>query len=200
MSSNVSDWTDDREDDEEDETVSFAAKMPRRLREDAKRNTGHGELTEEIRNLFRRFAYGPEAGQETSELDRLEAQLQEVRQHLDSLRYDRRQVDIEIETYETRATRLEEKVSALERRRSELDTKTETLETMLHNGDRWWPKRIMNSINVDRSTAEKIHRELKERNPELPEDAFKVPAVHQEFDWKSSLDWQEPTGDGGEDD
>lgn len=188
-------WTDDRSTDtEEREEVQFATTMPRQLREDAKKNTSHGELSDEVRQTFRRLAYGPSAADGATELDRLEAELREIRLEIDDLRNKRGRIDNQIQNHEARANRLEERISALERARGELDTKVETLESMLLDGDRWWPVRIKNAANVDISTAEDIHARLQEMNPELPMEAFREPAVHEEIDWRRASDWTQSTG------
>jgi predicted nucleic acid-binding Zn-ribbon protein len=167
----------------DDDYVRYTVQMPRELREDAKRNTERGELAEEVRDVFRQRAYGIGGTDSPSELDKVKAELRDVRQTIDDLRHRRRQLDAEIEAKETRATRLEERIEALEEERSELETTVDMLENLLLDGDRMWPTRIKNAADVDPSTAEEIYHELRDRNPDLPDAAFEEPALSDPADW-----------------
>lgn len=173
-----------------DEEVRFNVKMPQRLRDDAKRNTERGELSEAVRDLFRRRAYGEGATSGSSELERAKAELRDVRNRIDDLRRERRQIDAEIESQETRETRLEERVSSLEEKSDKFGTVVETLETMLKDGARIFPGRVDDDLNADA-----VIQELKERNPDVPDDAFELAGVHEPNDWRETADWDAQTAD-----
>lgn len=164
---------------DKDEEVRFNVKMRRQLRDDAKRNVERGELSEEVRDLFRRKAYGTGAAKENSEIERLRSELQEVRDRIDDLRRERRQIDAEIESQESRATRLEERISQLEEQTDEFDTVVETLETLLHDGARIFPERVDDQLD-----SERVINELKDRNPDVPECAFRLAEPHEPNDWR----------------
>jgi len=169
--------------DPTENTVRYNVKMPEQLREDAKDGSKRGELSQEVRDLFRRKAYGADASQEFNELEQKKAELRSVREDIDSLRHDRTKIATEIEAKENRAVRLEEQIERLEKSTSQLETQLEMLENMLHGGEYMWPVRIKNAADVDSSTAEKLHQELKTRNPDIPQVAFKEPSVHRPNDW-----------------
>lgn len=169
--------------EKEEETVRFNVQMSRKLREDAKRNTDRGELSEETRNLFRRKAYGIGSSAESSELDQAKAELREARNNVDQLRHERSMLDAKIESEESRVARLEERIDNLEEERNEMQTKVDMLENMLHNGERMWPVRIKNAADVDIETATKLYDELQDRNDELPEEAFEEPDVSTPANW-----------------
>jgi len=171
-----------------DDNVRFTVQMPERLREDAKRNSERGELSEQIRDLFRRQAYGAQAGTQPTEVERKKQELEEVRQHIDDLRHKRSKIETEIESQETRATRLEEQISKLEKEQDKLAQTIETVENMLHTGNRMWPTRLKNAADVDRATAEELYERLRERNPDVPDVAFEEPSVHGENDWREVED------------
>jgi len=162
-----------------DEEVRFNVKMRRQLREDAKRNTDRGDLSEDVRDLFRRKAYGHGAESENTELERIRAELQEVRERIDDLRRNRRKIDAEIETQETRATRLEERVERFEEQSDNFETVVETLESILIDGGRIFPERVDDDLE-----AERVIRELKERNPDVPSYAFKLSHPNEPTDWR----------------
>lgn len=161
------------------EDVRFNVKMRQQLRDDAKRNTERGELSEEVRDLFRRKAYGVDSTQETTELERVEAELRDVRDRLDDLRKERRRIDAEIETQESRATRLEERISRLEDRSDKFETAVNTLESLLLDGARVFPERVDDELDARRVIAE-----LKERNPDVPEHAYRLSQPHEPTDWR----------------
>lgn len=170
-----------------DEQVRYTVQMPKRLREDAKRNVERGELAEEVRDIFRQRAYGVGASEQPSELEKAKAELRDVRSTIDDLRHKRSQLDAQIEAKETRASRLEERISALEEQKSELEATIDTLENMLKNGERMWPTRIKNAADVDPGTAEEIYHELQERNPDLPDPAFEEPQIDTPSDWTEAV-------------
>lgn len=173
-------------DEDKDDEVRYNVKMRRQLREDAKRNTERGELADGVRNLFRRKAYGEQAAGETTELERTKAELRDVRDRIDDLRRDRSRIETEIESQETRATRLEERVESLEEKQNDLEQTVETLENLLQNGERMWPTKVKNAADVDKDTAVQLHEQLKDRNPDLPKEAFEQASVHEDFDWREA--------------
>lgn len=168
-----------------DEDVRFNVQMPKSLRDDAKANTDRGELSQEVRDLFRRKAYGMGDSERPSELDEKKAELREVRNQIDDLRHKREKLNAKIQSKETRAVRLEERVSELEENKGEMEQTLTVLENMLTNGERMWPVRIKNAVDVDRGTAESLYEELKSRNSELPPEAFEEPGVHTPTDWRT---------------
>jgi len=163
-----------------DDEVRFNVKMRQQLRDDAKRNTERGELSEDVRDLFRRKAYGV-AGDETSELERKKAELRDVRGRKDELRQERRRINAELESQEDRETRLEEQIAQLEERDDKFSTVVETLETMLLDGARIFPERVDDDLD-----AQRVIDELKERNPDVPDSAFRLANPNEENDWRQN--------------
>jgi len=164
---------------DKDDEVRISVKMRRQLREDAKRNTERGELSEEVRDLYRQIAYGAAAKQEHSELERAKTELEAVRDRLDDLRRERRKIDAEVESQETRAARLEERISSLEEQSDRFETVADTLEGVLLDGGRIFPNRVDDDLD-----ATAVIAELKDRNPDVPDYAFKLSAPHEPNDWR----------------
>jgi len=173
---------------ERDEEVRYTVKMRRQLREDAKRKSEHGELADDVRNLFRRRAYGAGGVETNSELQRTKEELQSIRERIDELRRKRGQIDNEIQSQEARANRLEERIESLEEDKDLLDEKVGFVENMLLDGDRMWPVRIKNAVGVNEDIANEIYHELKQKNQDLPEEAFEEPAVHAPVKWTDAVD------------
>jgi chromosome segregation ATPase len=164
---------------DKDDEVRFNVKMTRRLRDDAKRNTDRGELSEDVRDLFRRKAYGISGTSDNSELQQAKAEIANVRDRIDDLRRDRRKIDAEIETQETRAARLEERISKLEEKGDNFNAVVETLESMLLDGARVFPERVDDDLD-----AERVISELKDRNSDVPDHAFRLSKPHEPMDWR----------------
>jgi len=164
-----------------DEEVRFNVVMPERLRDDAKRNTERGELSQDVRDLFRRKAYGSGGTSENSELEQAQAELADIRDRIDELRRERRRIDAEIETQESRATRLEERISKLEESSDRFETVVETLESLLLDGSRIYPERVDDELNAD-----KVIQELRSRNPDVPDEAFRLSKPDEPFDWRDT--------------
>ena len=164
-----------------DEDVRFNVAMSRRLRDDAKRNTERGELSQDVRDLFRRKAYGSAGTSDNTELEQKQAELNDVRDRIDDLRKERRRIDAEIETQESRATRLEERISKLEEGSEKFDTVLKTLEKMLLDGSRIYPERVDDELEADR-----VIQELRSRNPDVPDEAFRLSKPDEPFDWRDT--------------
>lgn len=170
----------------DDDTVRYNVQMPKQLREDAKANAERGELAGEVRDVFRRKAYGMGGEETPSEIEQTKAELREVRDQIDEFRAKRDRIDRKIQTKESRVTRLEERLSELKDERSEVNAKLDVLENMLRNGERMWPVRIKNAVDVDRGTAEELYQELQARNGELPPVAFEEPDIDTPADWRKA--------------
>ena len=171
-------WGDWRMSDKDDD-VRFNVKMRRQLRDDAKRNTERGELSEDVRDLFRRKAYGEAGTSKNTELEQKQAELDDVRDRVDELRRERRKIDAEIESQESRATRLEEQISRMEEQTDTFDTVVATLESMLLDGARIFPERVDDELD-----SKRVINELKDRNPDVPDYAFRLARVDEATDWR----------------
>jgi len=168
---------------DKDEEVRFNIKMRQQLRDDAKRNTEHGELSEDVRDLFRRKAYGVAGSESTTELERKKAEIRDVRDRKDDLRRERRRIDAELESQEEREARLEEQIAHLEERDDKFSTVVDTLETMLLDGARIFPERVDDDLD-----AQRVVDELQERNPDVPGHAFRLAKRHEANDWREVKD------------
>lgn len=170
----------------DESAVRFTVQMPEDLREDAKRNSERGELSEEVRDLFRRKAYGIGDTDKPTELEQTEAELEEVRNSIDDLRLQRSKIVAKIQSKENRETRLEERIDRLKQESEEINQTLTVLENMLQNGERMWPVRIKNAVDVDQDTAQELYMKLQDENPELPQEAFEEPGVHTPNDWRDT--------------
>jgi len=116
---------------------------------------------------------------QNTELEQKQAELEDVRDRIDDLRRERRRIDAEIESQESRATRLEERISKLEERTDAFETVVDTLESMMLDGARIFPERVDDELD-----AQRVMEELKERNPDVPEYAFRLADRQEPTDWR----------------
>lgn len=150
--------------------VRMNIRMKRHLRDAAKRQTEHGELSERTRELFRSIAYGEEIRHE----ERLKQELQTKRQKRDEKKAKVRELQAEIENLESDITRLEEKVENRNARRDKYEGMLETLETLLEDDVRVFPEHgvVKQAAAVKGVEPREVIDELKERNPDEPEQSF----------------------------
>jgi predicted nuclease with TOPRIM domain len=132
-----------------------------------------------VRELFRRKAYGAAGTEQNTQLEQTRAELESVRDRIDELRRERRRIDAEMESQESRATRLEERVEKLEEKHESFETTVNTLEAILLDGGRIFPERIDDDVD-----AERLISELKDRNPDVPDHAFRLAKEHESVDWR----------------
>jgi predicted nuclease with TOPRIM domain len=169
-----------------DETAKFTVQMPKSLREDAKRNSDRGDLSKDVRKLFRRRAYGLGNGEFTTELEETQAELKSVRNELDDLRRDRNKLEAKIQSKEGRENRLKEKLDRLQQEKEDRTQTLNMLENMLHDGERIFMQRIKNYAEVGEDEAVDMLQQLKDRNPDVPEKAFELSHPNEPYDWKEA--------------
>jgi chromosome segregation ATPase len=172
-----------------EEKVRFTVQMPRSLREDAKKSADHGDLSNEIRKLFRHKAYGLGDGETTTELDETEAKLKSVREDLDNLRERRNDLESKISSKEAKENRLVEKLDRLKQEREDRSQTIEVLENMLYDGQRIFMERIKNYADVSEGQAIDMQQELKDRNPDVPDEAFELSEAHEPTNWIEATDY-----------
>lgn len=99
---------------EDRDLVQFCTEMPRRLRKDALQNADHGEMSEMVRDLFRKKAYGPGVDGKPTELELLEAELREKKDQLNKLQAQKARVIEEIEINKQGIRRIEEQINSID--------------------------------------------------------------------------------------
>ncbi len=170
-----------------DDHVRVTHRVPSHVRDAAQDRTEHGELSEEVRSLYQRIAFG----EEVAEHDTVRRELERVRDEKDDTRRQIRELQAELEELERRETRLEEKLSKHTSRQDKYEGHLEALETQLRDGTHIWPDHpgVKRAANTAEMEPEEVIEELQERNPEVPDYAFQD-AMHADRVWTGF-------GDGG---
>lgn len=174
---------------EDEDIVRTTVRMPRHLRDAAKAKTDHGELSEMVRGVYRRIAFG----EDVEEHAQLEQELRRAREEKDDIRSEIRALQADLEEVERREARLEERLSEKNSRADKYDGALQTLEGMLMRGERVFVDHpvVKDAARVGGVPQEEVIEELQTRNPEIPDHAFVD-------GYLSDKDWDGVNGDGGD--
>lgn len=149
------------------------------LKNDAKENTEHGEISKELRDVLRRLAYGKSSIE--SRREKIKWKLRRKRDLIDEKRRERRRIDAEIDSLESEAARLEAELSEMEERSDAKSVLIDQLDHQLNQGERVTPEKI-----GDQFDADEIISELMNRNPDVPDAAFRSPNPGEPWNWKAA--------------
>lgn len=153
--------------------VRTTVSVPEHLREAAKRNSEHGEISERVRDVLREIAYG----ENIAEHERKKQELAQTRQKKDELRNKLTEIQAELENVERKERRLEEQIEQSQTTEQEYKTILQTLEAEVRDGANITVQRrsVKNAAEIKGIEPEEVVGELKDRNPEIPEHAFQPP-------------------------
>ena len=167
---------------DDEKMVRINVEVPESVRDTAKKNLDYGGLSREIRERLEEIAFGPEL----SHRSRLERQRADLKDRLRDVREKRRDLDAEIETLEEQIQAVDEKLGSITEREDKYEAKLEELESQLRrDGIRMYP----GTPKVERAAAtggvepEGVIKELKERNPDVPDYAFEDGLHDYDHDW-----------------
>lgn len=154
-----------------DGTQRVGADIDKKLYEAVKAKTDHGEISEEIRNRLREIAYGTEV----SERQRLKEQLTDLRKQRRDLEAEISDKQRERDEVERKIERVEDRLGQLEDMSGKYDGMLETIESQLHDGVRFPPggPPIQKAADMIDGDADDVIADLKERNPNVPDAAFR---------------------------
>lgn len=162
------------EEEEEDVRITFTARES--TRDGAKRKLPHGGMSEELRGTLRRIAHGEDMNQRS----RLEKQKRDLKKELRDERERRRDADANIETLEDRIQGINEELEGLSAKEDRYEAKLENLEYDIRiEGTRLWadhPK-VTNVAAEVGKTGQGVIKDLKHRNPDVPDQAFQSGGV-----------------------
>jgi len=152
----------------------------------AKSKLDHGQMSEELRTALNRIAYGTKT-----------TKREQLREELETLRSDKRDLDKEIDELrqersekERKIERVEDKLDTLRDIESEYNGALEMLESRLHEGERIYPEDdgVERAAIVDDKSKSDVIADLKQRNPDVPGFAFSVASPHEATNWQNVED------------
>lgn len=169
-------------DSDEEEMAQIHVKVPRDVKDAVKDKLQHGGLSREVRDMCERIAFGAEVNKRS----RLERQREDLEEDLRDAREKRREIDATIETNEERISAIDAKLSNLTKREDKYEAKLEELEGKLReDGMRIDPGRkdVSRAAQTGEVEPEGVIRDLKERNPDVPDYAFEDGLHDHEHNW-----------------
>lgn len=164
-----------------DKDTRVSHRVPKHIRDAAQNQTEHGELSELVRDLYRRVAHGDASGG----LDSVELELQRVRKEKDQLRGQIGELQNELKSLEQEETRLEEKLTNRRSKQDKYEGHLESIEADLRGGmylddDNERLKRAGRAVG---KPPQAVIEDLKERNPDVPDHAFEQAYKNPDKEW-----------------
>jgi len=150
--------------------------------EEAKSGLDRGDLSNELRSTVERLAHGADVAEETRLKDRLET----IREDKRELRQERDQIERQLEEKSREEERIEQRLDHLRDQEGEYDGVLAMLEEDLHDGVRiiGGGEKIQKAARIGDCTTDDVIDDLKERNPDVPEDAYRRARAGEEPNWK----------------
>lgn len=150
----------------------------------AKKKLDHGELSKRLRRAVEEVAYGTETTERArlkEKLETLRSDRREKQQEIENLRHDADELDREI-------TRVENRLDTLMQQDGEYDGFLKSIETDLHDGMRFDPQhgKVEDAAEIGETTPVDVIQDLKERNPDVPDKAFREPEPGEPPKWKDA--------------
>lgn len=166
----------------DEEMVRVNVEVPKSVRDTATEKLEYGGLSREIRERLHEIAFGPELTQRT----RLERRRESLKDDLREKREARRKIETEIETLENRILAVDEKLASVTSREDKFEAKLEELESQLRrDGIRVFTDHpaVGRAAATGEVEVEGVIRELKDRNPDVPDFAFENGLHDYENGW-----------------
>ena len=151
--------------------------------ETAKQKLEFGEMSQRLRETLEAIAHGTEVAEETRLTDRL----QTLREERRSLRQQRDNVENDLDEVNRKIERVEQRLDSLREQDGQYDGVLAMLEEDLHSGVRilGGSDKIKRAAELGDCSVDEVIDDLKERNPEVPEKAFRPAQAGEPADWQS---------------
>lgn len=171
--------------DDEDMTQT-GFQVPEEDLEKAKRRAEFGELSEELRKTVRRLAYGREKTRREELKDELEEEREEdrrIQREINALKEEQQDVQRNIRD-------LENQLDDIRDSEAEYEGMLEAISSDLREGTRVTPDatKIEKAAEAGGKTTGEVMNDLRERNPEVPECAYRLAEGHEPGNWKDAVD------------
>jgi len=154
--------------------------------EQVKSKLEYGELSERLRETLNRIAHGADVAEETRLTDRLRTLREEQR----DLRTERDNIESKIDEKSREIERVEQRLDSLRDQQGEYDGVLAMLEEDLNNGVRilGGSDKIKRAAKLGDCEVNDVIADLKERNPDVPIEAFTQADAQEPANWKEAVD------------
>lgn len=166
---------DDREPTTEEEYDQVNVKVPKRTKELAKQQLEHGGISRVVREALEREAHG----ERTTERERVKDHLEELRAGRRQTKSERDQLNDELDEYDVKITRAEQRLDELDDREGQYEGMLTALDEHLADGKYVFPNHgmVQRAAEVGDCTPEDVIADLRERNPDLPDERFEEKGI-----------------------
>ena len=151
--------------------------------ETAKQKLEFGEMSQRLRETLEAIAHGTEVAEETRLTDRL----QTLREERRSLRQQRDEVENGLDEVNRKIERVEQRLDSLREQDGQYDGVLAMLEEDLHSGIRilGGSDKIKRAAKLGDCSVDDVVADLKERNPDVPDKAFRPAEQGEPAVWNS---------------
>jgi len=145
-----------------------------------------GEMSQRLRKAVHEIAYGTE----TTERRRLKEKLERLRSEKREIETTLEQKRSERDEKQRKISRVEERLDTLMDQSGEYEGFLNSIEQDLHDGKRFDPQhgKIERAAGIGGMSPQDVINDLKERNPDVPEEAFTTAGVRTQPNWKNEVD------------
>ena len=161
-------------------------KAPKDTVELAKSKLAHGEMSEILRQRLASVAHGTDVAEETRIKDNLEELRESRRDKLQEIQNLQNDVD----EIERKIGRKEERLDVLREQEGQYDGVLAMLEEDLHGGMRIFTEsgKVKRAAELGDCTVQDVINDLKERNTDVPDQAFRKAKPQEEGNWQDEID------------
>ena len=154
--------------------------------EEAKDKLEHGEMSEVLREALREVAYGADVAEESKLTDRLRT----LREKRRVKRQERDSIESTIDEIDRKIERVEQRLDTLREQEGEYDGVLAMLEEDLDEGVRMieTSTKVKRAATIGGCNTEDVINDLKERNPNIPDRAFRKPQGTEGPKWKTNVE------------
>jgi len=155
----------------DEETAAVNVQVPERTKELAKDKLEHGGITRVVTEALANVAHGAK----TTEMERVKDSLRDLRDERQGLQNERNKIDDQLDDIERKIERAEERLESLRDKEGEYEGALSAIEAEMRDEDiSVFPShgRVTSAAEVGGCDPEKVIADLKERNPELPDERF----------------------------
>lgn len=163
--------------------------VPTDIKERAKENAEHGELSEAVRDVYRMYA--TTGGAET--LAQLEVRLRKTRRERESLEDRIKHLREELETVREQERGLQEQIREYEQETTEYERVMSELSAMLRDGNSVFPShgKVKTAASTKGCSVSEVMDDLRDRNPDVPDARFQEGTTDEPADELSVVDVSE---------
>ena len=151
----------------------------------AKEKLDYGEMSEILREAIHEVAFGSR----TTEQQRVKDRLKELREKKRKKQREIRDAQQEVDEIERKIERCEDRLDELQEQDGEFDGALELLESQLEEGSRVFVGhgQVEQAAELGKCTQEEVIQTLKQRNPDLPDEAFRRPKPDEPSNWDAAV-------------